>query len=213
MWLYLSYGSRYSDLLFLETYRISLTRSFGILWRTCLLPFTYNNTWRFNSNHKRTQRLPLQGLTLPDTSPPEGQTLSSPREYQSFKARSLAVDLETLDALAGLNENPPSWPFLSWPCPWLDSVPFDELKNIGVFFFTFFPFLLDSLSNQRSACDNKYCYGWKFSQEIIIIITADCLLCSLTFYSRDGQKYTQSKQKCLVVIYWFLWYWRLNRNI
>lgn len=41
-------------------------------------------------------------------------------------------------------------------------------------------FVHDSSSNQRSSCDNTYCYGWNFLQEFIIIITADCLLCSFT---------------------------------
>lgn len=64
MWLYLSCGSRYSDLLFLETDRISLTRPFGIPRRTFLLPFSCNIAWRFNSNHKLTERPSLQSLTL-----------------------------------------------------------------------------------------------------------------------------------------------------
>lgn len=64
MWLYLFCGSRYSDLLFLETYRISLTRPFGILQRTFLLPSSCNIACRFNSNHKHTKRLSLQSLTL-----------------------------------------------------------------------------------------------------------------------------------------------------
>lgn len=62
--------------------------------------------------------------------------MSSPGEYPLFKARRLAVDLETLDVLAGLKENPQSAPFLSpdrvlgWtPCP---------LRNCKIFDFFFF---------------------------------------------------------------------------
>lgn len=64
MWLYLSCGSRRPDLLFLETYRISLTRALGIPRRTFLLPFSISIAWRFNSNHKLTERLSLQSSTL-----------------------------------------------------------------------------------------------------------------------------------------------------
>ena len=42
----------------------------------------------------------------------------------------LAVDLETLDVLAGVKENPLFWLFQPGLCPWLDSVPFDELQNV-----------------------------------------------------------------------------------
>lgn len=82
----------------------------------------------------------------------------------------------------------------SWTCRRSDSAPFDELKKIWFFSYLFSLFLHDSLSNHRSSCDNKYCYGWNFSQEIIIIITADCLLCFPTFYSgEDKNTHSQSQ--------------------
>lgn len=76
-------GSSFSKLLFLETYQISLWRTFGIMLRTLVFLFFFHTAVRdiFNSNHKPMVRSP--GL---DTSPLEGQNFSSSRENPSFKA-------------------------------------------------------------------------------------------------------------------------------
>lgn len=190
MWLYLSCGSTNSDLLFLETYRISLTRPLGILRRTFLLPFSCNIAWRFNSNHKLTERLSLRSLTL---LPPPPRARSCHRQESTHHLRHDAWRVTSK-----------CWMFwLGWKKilrPGLVSVLTMSLPGLSalwwteqyLFFFLFSLFLHDSLSNQRSTCHNKYCYGWNFSQEIIIIITADCLLCSLTFSSWEKDKNTHS---------------------